>query len=154
VAHRSFRMVFGRKCTNSAVFSLLFRSIFQTNLPEFKEDCCINFMSYLHNMHKVKGLRLEAFMTTELYKIFSGNKPCQLWTKAQRFGDHLRLHHQGNDVKVDRWWCLYTWSKFPLERVDDGGGDGLWDVGLLTTTDTACFPRRFYKVKGCLYVPY
>jgi hypothetical protein len=22
----------------------------------------------------------------------SGNKPCQLWTKAQRFGDHLCLH--------------------------------------------------------------
>jgi hypothetical protein len=28
--------------------------------------------------------------------IFSGNKPCQLRTKAQRFGEHLRLRHQGN----------------------------------------------------------
>jgi hypothetical protein len=31
----------------------------------------------------------------ELLKIFSGNKPCQLWIKAQHFRDHLRLHHQG-----------------------------------------------------------
>jgi hypothetical protein len=36
-------------------------------------------------------------MATELDKIFSGNKPCQLWINAQRFGDNLRLHHQGND---------------------------------------------------------
>jgi hypothetical protein len=35
-------------------------------------------------------------------KIFSGNKPCQLWIKTQRFGDHFRFHHQGNDVKVGR----------------------------------------------------
>jgi hypothetical protein len=46
---------------------------------------------------------ISYFKHKELYKIFSGNKPCQLWIKAQRFGDHLRLHHQGNDVKVDRW---------------------------------------------------
>jgi hypothetical protein len=32
-------------------------------------------------------------MASELDKIFSGNKPCQLWSKVQRFGDHLRLHH-------------------------------------------------------------
>jgi hypothetical protein len=30
-------------------------------------------------------------------KIFSGSKPFQLWIKAQRFGDHLRFHYQGND---------------------------------------------------------
>jgi hypothetical protein len=33
-------------------------------------------------------------------KIFSGNKPCQLWIKAQCFGDHLRLHFQGNDLRM------------------------------------------------------
>jgi hypothetical protein len=45
-------------------------------------------------------MRLETFSATELDKIFSGNKPCQLWIKAQRFGDHLRLHRQGNDVHI------------------------------------------------------
>jgi hypothetical protein len=45
-------------------------------------------------------IRLEAFTATELDKIFSGNKPYQLRKKAQRFGDHPRLHHQGN-VKHD-----------------------------------------------------
>jgi hypothetical protein len=33
-------------------------------------------------------------------KIFSGNKPCQLWIKAQHFRDHLHLHHHGNYVDV------------------------------------------------------
>jgi hypothetical protein len=33
----------------------------------------------------------------QLDKIFSVNKPSQLWINAQRFEDHLRLHHQGND---------------------------------------------------------
>jgi hypothetical protein len=33
--------------------------------------------------------RLEAFTAAELDKILLGNKPCQLWIKAQRFGDHL-----------------------------------------------------------------
>jgi hypothetical protein len=28
----------------------------------------------------------------------NSNKSCQLWIKAQRFEDHLRLHRQGNDV--------------------------------------------------------
>jgi hypothetical protein len=41
-------------------------------------------------------MRPEDFTATELDKIFSGNKPCQLWTKAQRFGDHIHLHLQGN----------------------------------------------------------
>jgi hypothetical protein len=41
-------------------------------------------------------------MATELDKIFSGNKKCQLWIKVQRFGDHLRLHHQGNYSPDDR----------------------------------------------------
>jgi hypothetical protein len=44
-------------------------------------------------------LRLEAFMVTELDKILAGNKPCQLWIKAQHFRDH--------------------------HSPDDGGGDGL-----------------------------
>jgi hypothetical protein len=59
---------------------------------------------------------MELEFSLSFYKIFSGNKACQLWIKAQRFGEHLRLHHQGNDVKVDHWWCLYTWSNFSLER--------------------------------------
>jgi hypothetical protein len=42
-------------------------------------------------------IRLEAFTASELNKIFSGNKPCQLWIKAQCFRDHLRLHQQEND---------------------------------------------------------
>jgi hypothetical protein len=33
---------------------------------------------------------------------------------------------------------------------DDGGWDGLRNVGLLSTTDTACCPRRIYRVYGCL----
>jgi hypothetical protein len=52
---------------------------------------------------------------TELSKFFSNNKPCQLWIKAQCFKDHLRLHHQGRDVTVDGWCCLYTRSKLPPE---------------------------------------
>jgi hypothetical protein len=40
---------------------------------------------------------LKDFTTTE-NKFFLDNKPCQLWTKAQRFGDHLCLHHQGKCV--------------------------------------------------------
>jgi hypothetical protein len=59
------------------------------------------------------NIRPEAFTATELDKIFSGNRPCQLWIKTRRLGDHLRLHDQRNDVKFDRWWCLYTWSNFP-----------------------------------------
>jgi hypothetical protein len=43
-------------------------------------------------------IRLECFTVTELDTIFSGNKLCQLWTKAQHFGDHIRLHYQGNDI--------------------------------------------------------
>jgi hypothetical protein len=54
-------------------------------------------------MNKLGNIRLEAFMVTELNKIFLHNKLCQLWIKAQRFRDHLRFHHQGNDVKVDFW---------------------------------------------------
>jgi hypothetical protein len=38
-------------------------------------------------------IRLEVFTATELDKISSGNKPCQLWMKA-----HLHVHHQGNYV--------------------------------------------------------
>jgi hypothetical protein len=45
-------------------------------------------------------IRLEAFTATELDKIFSGYKLCQLWIKAQRFRDHLRLHHQGNNAEM------------------------------------------------------
>jgi hypothetical protein len=56
-------------------------------------------------------------MATELDKI-SGKKPCQLWIKAHRFG-----HHHSHD---------------------DGGGDGLRNAGLLSTTDTAYCPRIFY----------
>jgi hypothetical protein len=40
-----------------------------------------------------------------------------LWIKAQHFRDH--------------------------HSPDDGGGDGLWNFGLLSTTDMACCPRRF-----------
>jgi hypothetical protein len=58
-------------------------------------------------------VRLEAFTVTELDKIFSGNKPNQLWTKAH--------HHSPDD------------------------GNSLRNVGLLSTTDTAC-PRGFYQV--------
>jgi hypothetical protein len=49
-------------------------------------------------------LRLKAFAATEIDKLFSGNKPCQLWIKAQRFGDHLRLHYQGR-VSADTACC-------------------------------------------------
>jgi hypothetical protein len=70
-------------------------------------------------------IRLEASMATELDKIFFGNKPCQMWTNAQSFEDHLRLHHSSPD---------------------DGGGDGLRNVGLLSITDTACC-RDFMKLK-------
>jgi hypothetical protein len=52
--------------------------------------------------------------TQLLIKSFLGNKPCQLWIKAQLFG----------------------------------GGDGLWNFGLFSTTDTACCPRRFYRVQS------
>jgi hypothetical protein len=51
-------------------------------------------------INKMEHIRLEAFMVTELDKIFSGNRPCQLWIKAQHFRDHLRLHHQGNDPLI------------------------------------------------------
>jgi hypothetical protein len=64
-------------------------------------------------------LRLEAFTATELDKIFWGNKPCQLCIKAQRFGDH--------------------------QSPDEGGGEGLRNVGLLSTADTDCCPKRFYE---------
>jgi hypothetical protein len=64
-------------------------------------------------------------------KTFSGNKLCQLWIKSQRFGDHLYLHHQP-----------------PPPSPDDGGRDGLRNVGLLSTIDTACCPRRFYQVQS------
>jgi hypothetical protein len=43
-------------------------------------------------------IRIKAFTATELDKILSDNKPCQLWRKTQRFGDHIRVHHQGNDI--------------------------------------------------------
>jgi hypothetical protein len=48
-------------------------------------------------------MRIEAFTATELDKI-SEKKPCQLWTKPQRFEDHFRLHHQGNDVRVEAFF--------------------------------------------------
>jgi hypothetical protein len=51
---------------------------------------------------------------TQNDKIFFGKKLYQLWINAC-FGDHLH-----------------------------GGGDGLRNVGLLSTTDTACCLRRFY----------
>jgi hypothetical protein len=44
---------------------------------------------------RVNFIISEAFTATKFDKILSGNKPCQVWTEAQRFGDHLRLHHQG-----------------------------------------------------------
>jgi hypothetical protein len=31
---------------------------------------------------------------------------------------------------------------------DDGGGDGLRNVGLLFTTDKVCYPRRFYQFQS------
>jgi hypothetical protein len=34
---------------------------------------------------------------------------------------------------------------------DDGGADGLRNVGLLSTTDTACCPRRFYREITYIY---
>jgi hypothetical protein len=55
-------------------------------------------LQYEAEQNSSRYIRLETFTATELDEIFSGNKPWQLWTKAQRFGDHLRLHHQGNDV--------------------------------------------------------
>jgi hypothetical protein len=56
----------------------------------------------------------------ESIKIFSGKKPCKLWTKVQL-----------------------------LETIpDDGGGDGLRNVGFLSTTGMACCPRRFYRVQS------
>lgn len=63
----------------------------------------------------------EKFKTV-LDTIFWGSKPFQLWTKSQRFEDCL--HHQWND---------------------DGGGNGLRNVGLLSKTDMACCPRRFHR---------
>jgi hypothetical protein len=33
--------------------------------------------------------------TPKVCKIFPDNKPCQLWTKAQRFGDYQFFNHQG-----------------------------------------------------------
>jgi hypothetical protein len=112
-----------------------------------------------------QSIRLEAFTVTELDNIFN-NKPCHFWIKAQRFGDHLRLRHQGNDVKFDRWWCLVAailhWPMAVRGEIstmyiniiscqpshlspDDGGGDGLRNVGFLSTTDKAFCPRRFYR---------
>jgi hypothetical protein len=37
---------------------------------------------------------------------------------------------------------------------DDGGRDGLRNVGLLSTTDMACCPRRFYKVDNVKFIIY
>jgi hypothetical protein len=39
---------------------------------------------------------------------------CQLWTEDQCFRDYIHPHHEGNDVKVDCFRSLYTWSEFPL----------------------------------------
>jgi hypothetical protein len=50
----------------------------------------------------VRNIRLEDFTATELDKIFSGNKPCQLWTKVQRFGDRIHFHHQGKCIQILR----------------------------------------------------
>jgi hypothetical protein len=44
-------------------------------------------------------VRFKSFHGNRTQKLFSDNKPCQLWMKAQRFGDHPHFHHQGKDVK-------------------------------------------------------
>jgi hypothetical protein len=42
-------------------------------------------------------------------------KLCQFWTGAQHFGDFLHLHHEGNDVMVDRYLMFfYTQLMAPL----------------------------------------
>jgi hypothetical protein len=62
-------------------------------------------------------IRLEAFTATELDKILSGNKPCHFWTEDQSFGDPLRLHHQGNNVMVDRFFMfIYSLCLLPYDR--------------------------------------
>jgi hypothetical protein len=39
-------------------------------------------------------------MATELDKIFSGNKPCHLWIKAQHFTDHFRRNDHSPDMEM------------------------------------------------------
>jgi hypothetical protein len=36
-----------------------------------------------------------------------------LWIEAQRFGHHLRLHHQGNDVMMEAEMVSETLGFFP-----------------------------------------
>jgi hypothetical protein len=73
------------------------------NIPGIHTAAPHSFICVNERQH----IRLEAFTVTELDKIFSGNKACQLWIKAQRFRDHL--HRQGHQHNSH----------------DDGDGDGL-----------------------------
>jgi hypothetical protein len=41
------------------------------------------------------------------------SKSCQLWIKVQRFGDNLRLHHQGNDIKAEEEMVSETMGFYP-----------------------------------------
>jgi hypothetical protein len=50
----------------------------------------VNFVAYITFL-----TRLGAFMVTELNKISSGSKPCQLLAEALCFRDRLNLHHPG-----------------------------------------------------------
>jgi hypothetical protein len=60
----------------------------------------------------------------DLDKIFSCNKMCQLWMKAQRFRDHLWLHHQGNlpgwwshRWSLKRWYFIHSWHGLLPEKI-------------------------------------
>jgi hypothetical protein len=55
-------------------------------------------------------------MVTELNKIFLGNKPCQLWTKAQHFGNNHFLMMKVEMVSETLGFCpQLTWL---VARVD------------------------------------
>lgn len=83
-----------------------------TNIP-----CRQAWLSFLYNVsvliiilfNYMLGVRLEAFMATGLDSIFSGNKQCQLWETAQRFGEHLcRHYHFQEGMKM---FVCYAYSR-------------------------------------------
>lgn len=44
----------------------------------------------------LQNFKIRSFTAIKSNKIFSGDQPHQIGAEAQRFGDFLCLHHQGN----------------------------------------------------------
>jgi hypothetical protein len=77
---------------------------------------------HICNCWLLKMFYIEFVNIFVLYKVILGSNPCQLWTKAQRFRDHLCLHQHCDArdfIKFSRHesfksyiFMLYLYTKF------------------------------------------